>query len=703
MTEEKEIDLRRYTNEVKSNKKLYIISAVLFIAMAVFYHFYRMDKWDIAGDILIESETRGGSGGAQLLGGEMSDLIRTFSLGSSLSKSVDNEAYIVGTKNLIYNAVVNQRYNHTCIEYDGLSKTLLHKDCPIRIETEPLYEDTVMKPLKFCVFIDESGVADIEVKKGMLGRIVGSYKGNLPTTISTDYGTFAITLADTLEAREYDLKYVIANRWNTVEAVADKMLVTTGQKTDIVTVDISDANRERGIDFLNALFSEYNTFRRTRKNKVMKDELDVINERLAVIAGELSASEATIEEFQNKYNITSLPAEISYLFQQNKEIDNQVLKYRTQQTMLQMALSTLRDKDKYAMLPMMNLEEAATNSLVERYNQLVLERISLLQSAKEDNVSLRLNTENIEAIRSLVIESIEKADENISVKVQSILNKSYKDSDRLSNMPAYEREYYDMMRNKMFTNQLYLFLLQKRENNILKIAAIDESGNVIQPAYSPFKPSNKKSIIVLVLAIFMAAFLPTVYLIYRLRKKDLLRGDFDFDNYENVIDGNRPDGLNLLRHTIRESEDKKGVFVVALGSVSQGVDYAVTLHNSLRELTLTSSLYLPNTEAANEANITVSPVKISDLKQLPYEKKENSIISLSETGLEEGSIVEHPAFAESLDTLDVVALTDTNSVGLLPKGSQVVIIAVKDSDTRAKLSKTVASVSENNKYIIYYI
>ena len=183
----------------------------------------------------------------------------------------------------------------------------------------------------------------------------------------------------------------------------------------------------------------------------------------------------------------------------------------------------------------------------------------------------------------------------------------------------------------------------------------------------------------------------------------MLRGDFDFDDYKNVIDGTRKDGLNILRHFVRESEDKKGVFVVALGSVSIGVNHAIALHNSLRELTLTSSLYLPNTEAVNEANISDSPFIISDLKKLPYEKKDNSIISLSETGLPEGSIVEHPAFSESLDTLDVVALTDTNSVGLLPNGSQVVIIALKNSDTRAKLSETVASVSENNKCIIYYL
>ena len=695
MEKDKVIDIRRYVVALRKHWWLYAAAAVVLLAMAAFYSVYRMDQYEVSGSILIESENSGSSGGSAMLGGELSSLMRSFSLGSSLSKSVDNEAEIIASPRLTYNAVVRQRYNHICTEYDGITRSLMHRDCPVTIVTEPEYEDTLRKPLKFMIRLSAAGDAEIEVKKGLLGRVVGHHSGKLPAKISTPYGSFVVMQTDAREPRDYDLKYVVANRWDIVADLVKKIAISPGKKTDIVSVDMPSSNRERGIDFVNALFEEYLSMRRVRKNKVTSDELEVINGRLAAIASDLSSSEATIEQFKSKHNITDLTSEVVYLFRENKEADAKVVGYRSEQAMLQMALATLRDKDKYAMLPIMNMGENATNSVVTQYNDLIARRMTLLQSAKDDNASLRIVTENIDAMRSVVIESIEKANENLDLLIQNILSKTSRNSSRLNSLPAYEREYLDLMRNQMFTNQLYLFLLQKRENSMLKIAATDEAGNLFQPAYCPLKPSLKKTYIAFALALIMALLLPTVYVLWRLWRRDLLLGDYDFADCAASIDGRSSTSTDALRHYVRTAGFKR-VLVVALSDQAAVTESSFRLHKSLGEIGEKSLLCLPTGNAGDA-------IKLSHIADLGNATP-GSVVSLSGTGLREEAIVDHPDFAVSTGNgcFTIVPLAGTGTTAFAPAGSLVVIVARLGHDTRKHLSEVVEAIPEGMGSVVYY-
>ena len=703
MIREREIDVRRYTDAIKKNWKLYAISAVVMLGMATFYSLFRMDQYEIYGDILIESENGGTSGGASLLGGELNSLMRSFSLGSSLSKSADNEAEIIASPQLVYNAVVREKFNHNCIEYDGIFRYLMYKDCPVTIVTEPEYEDTIAKNLKFLISLNASGDADIKVKKGLLGTVVGSYNGKLPAKVKTIFGSFIVMPTDAREPREYDLKYVIANRWNTVGSLLETMEVSAGKKTDIVTVNFKSANRERGMAFNNAIFDEFLNMRRIRKNKVTNDELAVINDRLAAISTELSSTEKTIEQFKSKYDITDLPSEVAYLFRENKEVDNKVIEYRAEQSMLKMALATLRDKGKYSMLPMMNMGESATNSLVTQYNDLIVRRMTLLQSAKEDNAALRLVTKNIDAMRSVVIESIEKANDNLEVAIKTILAKSGSNNNRLQSLPAYEREYYDLMRNQMFTNQLYLFLLQKRENSMLKIASADEAGNVIQPAYSDLKPSSKKSIVSFIIAIVMILLVPTIIVLWKLWRKDILLGEYDFSEYDNAVDVSGNEGIGMLRHDICSFDKHNKVFVYSIDEEMPSVMLAERLFESFEVIADKSTLYVLNAKDEHEVLNSGSLKGVDNIERLA--SIDCNRVSLAGTSLDEAVIVEHKAFRHKTDSDDtnIIAINRPTTLSVLPEGSIVIIVSRLNKNTRAQLRDIVATISTGVKHIICYV
>lgn len=707
MEKERVIDIRRYTNALKHYWWLYAITAVVMLGLAGIYSIYRMDQYEIEGDILIESENEGPSGGAAMLGGELTSLMRSFSLGSSLSKSVENEAEIIYSPGLIHEAVMKQKYNHLCTEYDGLKRSLLHKDNPVTIVAEPEYEDTVRKALKFMIKLDASGNADIVVKRGFFGRVVGTYNGKLPAKIATDFGSFVVMATDAIEAREYDLKYVIGNSWDMVDYVRKHAEVIVGKKTDVIYFVLKDANRERGIDFVNQVFEEYLTKRRLRKNKVAGDALALIDQRLAAISEELSQSEQTIEQFMNEHNITDLTSEVAFLFRENKEVDSRVVSLRSEQVMLRMALASLRDKDKYAMLPVMNnMGETATNTLVEKYNEEVVKRLTLLQSAKEDNVSLRVITENIDAMRSVVIESIERADENIEVMIKSILKKSNENSIRLNSMPSYERQYYDLKRNQMFTNQLYLFLLQKRENNMLKIASIDEAGNIIQPAYGDRKPLKKKTYLAFGAAFLLMLLLPSIYVLWKLNREDLVLGDYDLISLDNAVDGTGDDGIEYLRHNIRDDAERRRVFVVSLVDYKDAVDVAVGLQKSMARISVDSVLCLLDKNSETKAGKTGDIVAVGSIENLSKHINGNGILSLASAGLGEVSIVDHPLFDKALSDasgISIVALSDVKSIGVVPAASQVVVVTRKGVAHRTQLKEAIAAVAEGNRAVAYLI
>lgn len=498
--ENDKIDLGRYINALKKKWYWGVAFFVVVMGLAVTYAVIKMPQFESYSMLLIEDNSD--SGGQSLRGG-MAGMMRAFSIGGFGKTSADNELLILKSHATKKTLSKRLALNRTYVERSGLCKTFLYKNSPIMVDAPEQLFDTLQAAFKISVKIKGDKV-DLSASKGRLGKTLASKKDvELPCVFETPYGNFQI-----LKTSFYD-----NNKTTTIDVnIAGDDIIATSLDEDVLSVDfrnkkadvleliILDVSKERGCDILNTLMAIYNERRNERRNETATVEVAFLNDRIADLGAQLMESEQKVTSFKKDNNLIDLGVEATYLLEQDKTAGLTTVKMDVEKTLLEEVLNQLKDPSKkYTLIPMAEtLGDGGAVSVITNYNELVMRRMRVSKSAKEDNVVLKSINDQIDALHTAAIENVERALDNLRVKYASVVREQNKQKGKLTSLPEYEQEYIDLKRDREMKNALYVFLLEKRESALLKQNNAQELGFVIEPAYSAIKPYMKKIIIILV-------------------------------------------------------------------------------------------------------------------------------------------------------------------------------------------------------------
>ncbi len=516
---EDKIDLTKYLNAIKKGWIWYAISAVVFLGIAITYCAMKMPQYESYSRMLIESDS---DNGASKMGG-MASFMRTFSIGGFGSSSVDNEILIVDSYSLKKEMVSRLGLNRTYIERKGLGKSLLYKNTPIILDAPSQLFDTLESAFKVRVEL-KNGLANIKATKGLLGKVIAEKKdATLPCVFDTPYGKFQVLKTSNYDEKENSTIDVIVQGDALVVGGFSKILTVgyASKKADGIDFEIVDASKERGRDILNTMMSLYNEKRKGRRNETAASEVEFLEGRITLLSKELDEAENKVASFKKDNNLVDIGAEVSVLFQKDKMTDAEMLAISVQRSILETILVQLKNPDKkYTLIPMVeSLGEAGASSAIGNYNELILKRMAMSESAKKDNVALKTLTEQIDALRESAIENVNRTLDNLTIKYNSANKENLKSRNRLSTLPQKEQEYVDLLRDKELKNALYMFLLEKRESAMLKLNNNQELGFVYEPAYSAIKPVMTKTYVALGVALALVLLTGTFISIIRFAKK----------------------------------------------------------------------------------------------------------------------------------------------------------------------------------------
>ena len=142
----------------------------------------------------------------------------------------------------------------------------------------------------------------------------------------------------------------------------------------------------------------------------------------------------------------------------------------------------------------------------------MLEKMKLKTSAKVNNVVLSTLNEQIVALKDNINSSIAQSLESVTIKLNDVTKQESLAQGKLSNIPTKEREFRELYRQQGIKNELYTFLLQKREENALVLAATTPKGKIVDKAYANSKPISLGNFAILFIALFLGVLFPIVYL-----------------------------------------------------------------------------------------------------------------------------------------------------------------------------------------------
>lgn len=288
-------------------------------------------------------------------------------------------------------------------------------------------------------------------------------------------------------------------------------------KSFVIAASLVDEKPQKAIDIINTLLDIYNRTVVEDKNKVSENTLEFIKERLIEMEEDLFQVEKRVENYKKQENIPlELATRTQLLLTDLSQVEELVMQLKLEIDILNNFQNTLqRDIGEFEYLPVSSeVSNSAVADLFDSYNTLILERERLLQEAKRNNPVVQIKEQEITDMRSNILTglSVLIGEKRELLRQQEARLRPFQE--QVTQVPRKERELFDIERQKLVKDELYRFLLQKREETQLNMATqvsdtkmVDEP--MLQSLVFPKKPQ------VYLLSFFLAMLLPAGVLFVR--------------------------------------------------------------------------------------------------------------------------------------------------------------------------------------------
>lgn len=499
------IDFSSLISRYKRYWWLMVASLVLCMGTAILYLQVKKPVYMVVSSVIVDQDNNSSGAGGTLL--------KSLSLGGG--SRVDDEVVVMGSQELIRQMIAQLRINRRYVERKSFFKRIDHYgDSPIEIDAPDALFDTLSVSMQFKVKINAQGKVDVTVKKGLFNTLAQINGADMPVNIKTPYGIFSLrTTQHYVPHRECTINATVTGNIPCAEGLTQHLSVgLLNKKSNAIFLNVAETNKARGRDMLNTLVTLYNQRGQREKDEQAVNTGKFIEDRLGLIYKDLTGSEAEIEAYKRAHNMIDVGLQTKSLIGKQEIADRAIVNLETKYRIAGMIKDFVNDPANHNAYIPFSADSTAASGSIKSYNALVLERIKLSASATDDNQAVHRLDEQLEIMRSNVLRGINNTLGALKIQIARANAESASSVGQMSNFPTEEREARALYRQQGIQNTLYTFLLQKREENALLLAATTPKGKIVDHAYAKSKPVAPRSSIVLFLAIVASIVIPVMLL-----------------------------------------------------------------------------------------------------------------------------------------------------------------------------------------------
>ena len=492
--EEPLISLADIWGLIWGHKWWYVASLAFFLCVGVFYLYVTPKVYSRVAKVLIDESNQDAT--MRNLGVASAGMMRLRSF-----NSVENEIETFASPDLMQVVVERLGLQTRYVQEQLLRDVELYRNCPFDAR---FAGENPHSPYSFKVtpageegfLLSEFRLKDEKFKE----EVPGSYGDTLQTPV----GKVVLYPVET----DVDFNHPVKVSWTTGMSAAKAFcrnmhIALSGKESSVLVFSINDTYPSRASSILSTLIDVYNEMWINNKNRAAINTTDFINERLVVIEKELGLVEDALKQYKSKNNLTDIKAVAQSYVTESSEYATKAFEVNNQLSIAQYIKEYLNNPaNSLSLIPSnLGLTSASVEAQIKEYNDIVLQRDRLLSGGGENNPMVTDLNAALASIRTAILRSIDNLIATLQLQPSKIESQEKQILARMSSNSGQELQLLSIERQQQITQELYMFLLQKREEN--ELAALINVGNtrvIMNPngSSNPVSPNRMMILFVMI-------------------------------------------------------------------------------------------------------------------------------------------------------------------------------------------------------------
>lgn len=506
-----------------------LLSLIICLGLAALYLLYTPNKYTQSASVLIKEDSKGKSANSGI--NDFSDLgllTNTTNIENEIStfKSPDLMEEVVRRLNLDFNYYLPGAF-HKEVAYGS--------SLPVNVSMPDIPDNS---SVSFKLSVGPKGDLSLSefryINEGKESEIDKNYNGHLNDTIRTIAGPLVVVGNEYYQKEStINLKVEKIPLRSTINSYCANLSVKLdNQKGSVINLSIVDQNIQRADEVLSTLIGVYNENWIRDKNQIAVSTSNFINERLGVIEGELGNVDSDISSYKSANLVPDVNAAASSYMAESQQIGQELVGLNNQLQMTRYIRNYLSGEGNYDKVLPTNtgVDNLDIENQIALYNTKLLQRNNLVSKSSEKNPLVQNMDKELQEMRGSIIGSVDNSIINLQTQMKGLQGARGAATSKLASSPTQAKYLLSVERQQKVKESLYLFLLQKREDNELNQAFTAYNTRVIKRPGGSNQPTSPHRASIMLAALLAGCVLPLLVIYVKESNNTKVRGRKDVEN-----------------------------------------------------------------------------------------------------------------------------------------------------------------------------